>query len=65
MMFAPFLRHWNVGLGTPDAATVNEADEPTHAVCGVGCEVMAGPTLTVSEAEALVADEQALATTQS
>ncbi len=64
-MFTVFLRHWNVGDGEPEAATVNDAVPPTQALVAVGWVVTAGDVLTVSVAALLVADEQMLVTTQS
>ena len=40
-MFTPSFRHWKVGAGEPEAATVNETDPPQEA-CGEGCSVIAG-----------------------
>jgi hypothetical protein len=58
-------RHWNVGAGVPDAATVNVTAPPAQTVCDAGCEVTAGAVLTVSTAVLLVALPQVLVRTQS
>ena len=44
----PFLYHWKVGFGTPEAPETNDADEPAATVILVGCGEMDGGTMTVS-----------------
>src|SRR5258705_11528971 len=64
-MFVPFLRHWYVGAGAPEAVTENEAGPPAHTVCGAGWLEIVGEVLTVSVAALPVADPQVFVTTQS
>jgi hypothetical protein len=39
---APPFRHWNVGVGVPEAATVSVTEAPAVTVCEAGCVVKAG-----------------------
>src|SRR5262245_10795146 len=61
----PPRRHWDVGEGVPDAATVIVALPPEQADWFAGCVVIDGPVLTVSVAAVLVAEPQAFVTMQS
>ena len=41
----PFLRHWKVGAGLPEAAAVNVTVAPAFTFWLMGCVVMAGAGL--------------------
>ena len=62
-MFTVFLRHWNVGDGMPEAATVNAADAPEQRVSPVGWLVIDGALLIPSEAMLLVKESHGLVMT--
>jgi hypothetical protein len=61
----PLRRHWNVGCGDPEPATVNVTDAPSQTVCDDGCDVTMGAVLTVRVAALLVALPHVLVSTQS
>jgi hypothetical protein len=64
-MGAPLRRHWNVGAGAPDPATVNVTPVPSQTVWEEGCDVTIGALLTVTTAALLVALPHVFVSTQS